>query len=142
MMRRLILFFVFFTIFAWVFPSYAEIVVIVNRDNEISKLEKNQVIDLYMGRYIIFPNGIPALPVDQPVNSKIREEFYEKLTGKSVAQINAYWARLIFSGRASPPRIMPDAKATIRVVRENRDAIAYIEKKYVDDTVKVVYSFD
>ena len=100
------------------------------------------MIDLYMGRYVIFPNGVMALPIDQPVDSEIREEFYKKLTGKSVPQVNAYWAKLIFTGRASPPRVMPDIEAILRVVRENKDAIAYVLREQIDDTVKVVYSID
>ncbi|MBN1625978.1 MAG: hypothetical protein JW944_05590 [Deltaproteobacteria bacterium] len=105
-------------------------------------MEKNEVIDLYMGRYIIFPNGVSALPIDQPVDSEIRDKFYKLLTGKTVAQVNAYWARLIFTGRATPPRVIPDVESTLRVVRENKDAIAYLNRKDVDDTVKVVFSLD
>lgn len=122
--------------------AHAQLVVIVNKDNEVSQMSKREVIDLFMGRYIIFPNGVAAIPLDQPVNSDTRKKFYLLLTGKSVAQVNAYWARLIFTGRASPPRVMPNVKTTIRVVRENKDVIAYLPQKDVDNTVKVVLTLD
>jgi hypothetical protein len=39
--------------------------------------------------------------VDLP-NGQVRDEFYLKLTGKNPAQIQAYWSRLVFTGRALP----------------------------------------
>jgi ABC-type phosphate transport system substrate-binding protein len=58
--------------------------------------------------------------------------------GKSVAEVNAYWAKLLFTGRASPPRSLTDSETVLQVVRENRNAIGYIESEYADDTVRVV----
>jgi ABC-type phosphate transport system substrate-binding protein len=125
----------------------AEIVVVVNAQNPVTALTRNQVIDLYMGRQINFPGGAPALPLDQAAGSNVRGEFYRALTGKSEANINAYWARLLFTGIASPPRAVPTADATLRIVRENASAIAYVEsadveKDVQDKRVKIVLRFD
>ncbi len=140
-MRRLYLL-IFLLLVAWTDVLHAELVVIVNSDCSVSHMDKNEVVDLYMGRYVAFPNGVSALPIDQPGDSKIREEFYALLTGKTVAQVNAYWARLIFSGRATPPRVMLNVEETLRVVRENKDAIAYLNREDIDETVKVILSLD
>jgi hypothetical protein len=147
-MMRPQVFFILLIVSLFCCASYADadadvdLVVIVNPDNKVSQMKKNEVVDLFMGRYVIFPTGVSALPLDQPVTSETRKRFYDLLTGKSVAQVNAYWARLIFTGRASPPRVMPDVETTLRVVRENKDAIAYIPKNDLDSTVKVVLTFD
>lgn len=116
----------------------SEVLVIVNSENEISSLDKKQIVDLYMGRYQNFPNGEAAFPLDQQPVSEIRAIFYRKLVNKSVAQMNAYWAKLLFTGRASPPRVMPDSAAVKKAVQENKGAIGYINSADLDNSVKVV----
>ena len=116
----------------------SEILIIVNQNNEISLLEKEQIIDLYMGRYQNFPNGEAAFPIDQQPTSEIRKIFYRKLVNKSVVQMNAYWAKLLFTGRCSPPRVMSDSDAVKKAVQENKGAIGYINSTELDDSVKVI----
>jgi ABC-type phosphate transport system substrate-binding protein len=117
----------------------AETVVIVHPDNPVASLSREQVVDIYTGRKVNFPDGNPALPIDLPPDSEVRAAFYRKLVDKSVAQINAYWARLLFTGRATPPRILPNNSSVLKSVRSNRDAIAYIDSKDLDSKTKVVY---
>lgn len=119
--------------------AYADIAVVVNPSNSIESLTEREVIDLYMGRYMAFPDGSSALPLDQPVDSKVRSAFYRRLTGKSVAQINAYWAKLIFSGRATPPRMAHSDDSMNDMITNNKNAIAYIDKADVTSAVKVVF---
>jgi ABC-type phosphate transport system substrate-binding protein len=120
-------------------PALAETVVIVNPGNPVASLSRDQVVDIYMGRQLSFPNGNTALPIDLPPDSALRSGFYQGLVGKSIAQINAYWARLLFTGRASPPRILGGLPAVLKSVRENRDAIAYVGSENLDGRVKVVF---
>jgi ABC-type phosphate transport system substrate-binding protein len=115
----------------------AEIVVIGNLDNELTSLTKKQVQEIFLGRTRTYSNGIRALPFDVP---DLRIEFYEKLTNRPIEQINAYWARLIFSGRASPPSDRPDQKSVINTVKNAKGVIAYIERKQLDETqIKLLY---
>jgi hypothetical protein len=117
-------------------------VVVVNAANEVAQLERYQVVDIFMGRTAAFPNGEIALPLDLKVDSRERERFYTSLTGRTAAQVNAYWARLIFSGRASPPRVMHSVAAILDAIRKNRGAIAYLDSQQVDSTVKVIYRLE
>lgn len=120
----------------------AEVLIIVNADNPTTELSARQVVDMYMGRNQNFPNGEPAFPLDLLPDSPLREQFYKRLTDKSVAEVNAYWARLLFTGRATPPRVMNDSSTVIRAVRENRGAIGYIDSLEQSDGVKVVGHVD
>ncbi|PKF50454.1 hypothetical protein AT251_11505 [Enterovibrio nigricans] len=99
-------------------------------------------MDLYMGRYTAYPNGATADTTDLPDNSPLREDFYNRLVGKSVAQINAYWARLLFTGKAEPPQAKPSEQDVVNYVRENRSAIAYIKESNLADGLKVVFRFE
>lgn len=116
----------------------AEIVVIVNSANQVTELTQRQVIDLYMGRTSHFPNGQKLQRYDQPGSSNVRSDFYYRITQKSVAAINAYWARLIFTGRASPPREVADHLEMLEIVERNPNAIGYIAKEFLNDQVTVV----
>ena len=120
-------------------PARAELVVVVHPANPVNELKREQVVDIFMGRKQNFPAGSAALPIDLAADSPLRSAYYRDLVGKTVPQVNAYWARLLFTGRATPPRVMPDAQAVLKSVRENRDAIAYLDSKDVDGKVKVVY---
>lgn len=114
----------------------AEVAVIANPKNILDAPTRQQVQDIFLGRTRTFPNGKFALPIDQ--TSPLRAEFYRLLTGRPIEQINAYWARIIFTGQASPPLRVPDDSAVLKIVRENEDAIGYVDKAHVDKTVHVL----
>lgn len=120
----------------------AEIVVIVNKQNPTTSLSHRELVDLFMGRTLYFADGSLALRLDQAPESRIREQFYRGLVDKSVAEVNAYWARLLFTGRASPPSPVGDSTTILKTVRANSNAIGYIDRRDLDDTVKVVGSVE
>ena len=123
----------------WSGIARADLAIIINSQNPIESMNKREVTDLFMGRYVAFPDGTAALPLDHPVDSQARSFFYEYFTGKSVSQINAYWAKLIFSGRATPPRVAPTSESIVKMVAENKNAIAYLDASLVTSEVKVVF---
>ncbi|MDR4515483.1 hypothetical protein [Nitrosomonas sp.] len=122
--------------------GWADIVVIVNPDSSIVKLSRRQIIDIYMGRNPGLESGQKIQPLDQPINSAVRAEFYRKLTGKPVSAINAYWARLLFTGRAFPPLLVEDNKAMLNTVLKNPNTVGYLESQYLTERVKVVYKLE
>ena len=119
--------------------SSAEILVVVHASNPTNQLSREQVIDIYMGRNVHFPDGRTAAPVDLAANSLIRETYYGMLINKTVAQVNAFWSRLLFSGRATPPKVLPDTQSVIHFVSQNKNAIAYIDSESWNDSGKVVF---
>ncbi len=131
----------FLSLFLWSGTACADLAVIVHPDNAVNEMNKRQVTDLFMGSYSSFPDGTTAIPIDHPAGSAIRSKFYQYFTGKSVPQINAYWAKLIFSGRATPPRVAPDSASIPKIVAENKNAIAYMDSSLLTSEVKVVYIF-
>ncbi len=109
--------------------SLVPIQVIVNSDSGLSRLNRHQVMSLFLGRARHFPNGLDAKPFDYRMGSELRKSFFEWLTGKSISDIDAYWARLRYSGRTSPPREIEDLEMTLGIVRQNKKAIAYIRQQ-------------
>lgn len=119
--------------------AVAELVIVVHPDSGVASMDQNDVVNVFMGRYQKLPSGITAFPVDL---SPQREMFYRQLVAKTLPEINSYWARLVFSGRASPPRQVQDDAEVIEIVSDNRGAIGYVDRSLVnDEQVKIVFSF-
>jgi len=114
------------------------IVVIVNPASGVDQLTRDEVIDIFLGRYRKLPSGRAALPIDIAESSAERAHFYQLLVKKSPADMSSYWARLVFSGQTSPPFQVPDAKTAIELVQSNPNAIAYVDRASVGAGVKVV----
>lgn len=121
-------------------PSVADVVAVVSSNSPVTTLSKNQVADIFLGRASRFPNGEPALPIDQAEGSAERDEFYVKVAGKAPPQMRAHWAKIIFTGRGRPPEEAANSVQVKRLIVKNHNAIGYVEKSMVDDTVKVVFS--
>lgn len=117
----------------------SELVVVVNKDNTINSLSKREVIDIYMGRYVTFPNGTNAQPLDLPAKSALKNDFYLKLVNQDERKINAYWARLLFAGRAKPPEALNSIDEVLVKLRNSEFSIAYIPANELTADLKVVY---
>lgn len=113
----------------------ADLAVIVHARNPVAALSPREVQDIFLGRARTFADGRSAEPLDQ---SERRAEFYQTLTARPIEQINAYWARLVFTGQASPPRPLPDDAAVLKAVGEHEGAIGYIDPARADPTVRVI----
>ncbi|WP_278382402.1 hypothetical protein [Pseudoalteromonas distincta] len=124
------------------YAKSTEFVVVVNKSNAINALSKREIIDIYMGRYLTFPDGETSKPLDLPAQSTLKNDFYLQLVNKNEQKINAYWARLLFSGRAKPPTPSTSVEDAINKIAASQFAIGYIPVSQVTDAVKVVYTFD
>ena len=120
----------------------AELVVVVNKNSAINTLSKREVIDIYMGRYLTFPDGEVAQPFDLPAQSTLKSDFYLQLVNKNEQKIDAYWARLLFSGRANPPSPSTSVEDVLNKIAASQFAIGYIPHSQITNAVKVVYTFD
>jgi hypothetical protein len=99
-------------------------------------MTKDQVADVFLGKNQSFT------PVDQVEAAAIRGDFYKQATGRDTAQVKAAWSRLVFSGKAQPPRELADAGAVKKAVAADPKAVGYIDKSAVDGTVKVVLTLN
>lgn len=115
-----------------------DLLLIVNSKNSVTNLERKQVVDIFMGRTTAFPNQQPAHPVDIDNANNLRAIFYKNLTGKNEAQVDAYWATLVFAGRMLPPEKLPDEAEVIKAVKNNRAAVGYVTRQTLPAGIKIV----
>ncbi len=119
--------------------ALADVVVVMRAGSSNDQLGREEVTNIFMGRYRKLPSGQSALPVDQPLSSPLRAQFYMQLVGKDLAEINAYWSRLYFSGKASPP-IQTNSQAEVyELLLSQPGAIGYVDRHHVDTRMRVVY---
>lgn len=115
------------------------IAVVVSSQSELANLTRKQVADIFLGRPNAVTTNQPITPIDLAANSHLREQFYFGITGKSIAQIDAYWARLQFSGQSTAPKSVEGANGVLQKVKSNHSTIGYVPLDDVDSTVKVLF---
>lgn len=115
-----------------------DVVAVVSAKSPITSLNSEQVADIFLGKTTRFPDGSAAVPIDQNEDSPDRDRFYAQYTGKSAAQVKAHWSKLIFTGRGQPPRQVANGAEAKRALAENPHAIAYIDNRLVDASVRVL----
>ena len=119
--------------------AMADVVAVVSARSSVTTLSRNQLLDIFLGRANRYPDGTPALPLDQAEGSTLRDEFYTKVAGQSSAQIKAYWSKIIFTGRGQPPPTVANDEEAKKRIRDNPAAIGYIDRAMVDDSVRIVF---
>jgi ABC-type phosphate transport system substrate-binding protein len=116
----------------------ADVVVVVSARNPTTALRADQVAAIFLGQAARFPDGSEAIALDQRVGAQLRDQFYERCTGKSPVLLRAYWSKMVFTGRAQPPRDAADSAAVRRAVAENPALIGYIDRDALDASVRAV----
>ncbi|MFZ2269524.1 MAG: hypothetical protein WAV95_18265 [Azonexus sp.] len=119
--------------------ALAELVVVVNARNGVAVMTRNEVINIFFGRYRQFFNGVEAQPVDLVDAHPDRARFYSSLVGKDVSEVNAYWSRLIFSGRTQAPPRLNTSEEVLKWVSSHPGGIGFVELSKADARVRVVY---
>lgn len=119
----------------------AEPVVVVNASSSITRLGQDEVINIFLGRYRRLPTGDTAIPIDQPENTTLRADFYRKLVNKEPNDISAYWSRLLFSGKTTPPLQAVTSNDVLVLLAGQPGGIAYMDRSQVDKRFRIVMEF-
>ena len=118
----------------------AEVAVIVNPSNS-SEVSKSDIKRIFLGKNKSFSGGGKATVYYLAEGHAAREKFNKKALGKSSKQLKAYWSKLIFTGKGTPPDSIGEIADLIDIVSSEEGAIAYIDAADVTDAVKVVATF-
>ena len=117
------------------------IAVIVNAQNT-NTLDERMIRQIFLGQINTFPDGKEAQTFDTTDQGNLRSDFITKVLRRNENTMNAYWARMIFTARATPPKELPDSDAVKEAVAANAGGIGYIAANQVDDSVRVVLTVD
>lgn len=103
----------------------ADVIVVVNKSNEAS-LDEEKIKNIFLGKAKYFPDGKAAIPLQMHPGSADYSSFASKVLGKDDNQLRAYWTRLLFTGRATPPKEVDSESQVIDLVAHNPNLIGYV----------------
>ncbi|WP_426359954.1 hypothetical protein ACPUVO_06990 [Pseudocolwellia sp. HL-MZ19] len=129
--------------FSFIITSQAqanEALAVFTLTEDFNKLSKSKVRMLFRGK-LKYLQGNKVELSDWPQSNSIRNEFYQELLGKDLAQMNAYWASLSFSGKARPPKeINQDSmEALLLWLSAKRFRIGYAPVSVIPKDANVLY---
>jgi ABC-type phosphate transport system substrate-binding protein len=119
--------------------AQANVAVIVHLDNNANITQKDAQ-RIYLGKSKKFPDGLEALPVNLPKGSQTVDSFNGDFLGRNTSQVTAYWSKLVFTGKGTPPRELDSVADMIQLVSTNRNAIGYVNEKDLVGDVKVLFT--
>jgi hypothetical protein len=138
MARRALSLFALFALLAGLTaPVAAQIVVIVHPESSLRSLSTQQVSDLYLGRLRAI-DGTSVQLLDLADDTGLRSRFFKSINGMDLPRVNAYWARLQFSGNVLAPLQIANPDALREAVSRNRRAIGYIDASQVTPQVRAI----
>jgi len=129
----------FSALFLGVVVQASAAVVLVGNPAITDTLTKDQAAALYLGKTTKLPSGGAVVLYDLEASDPLKAEFNSKVTGKSEAQLQSYWSRLVFTGKATPPGKLANSDLVKSTVAANANAVGYTDESKVDGTVKVLF---
>lgn len=125
-----------------------DLVIIVNKSNKTNSLSHDEVKSIFLGKRSVWTLGGNILTCDLTEedageDDSARAIFAKTFLHKDLHVLKSYWIKMIFSGRSRPPVTKKSAEAVKKFVSIHKDAIGYIYRQDMDDSVRelpVVFS--
>lgn len=121
--------------------TLANVAVIVHPSNGAA-LSQDDLNKIYMGRSKSFADGQAAEAVNLADSVATRGDFDQKALGRSSSQMKAYWSKLVFTGKGTPPKELASEQEVIDAVAKNPAAIGYVSAGAVNGSVKVALTLN
>lgn len=118
----------------------AEIAVIVHPSNA-NALDEATISKIYLGREKSYADGSSVIPMSLSETAAASTAFNEKVLKKSSSQLKAYWSKLVFTGKGTPPKEVATDADMVKLVAGNPNVMGYVDAAKVDASVKVVFKF-
>jgi hypothetical protein len=119
-------------------PPVAEYLVIINANNPLRELSRDQVAAYFLKRRARWPHGAGVDPVDLPPDSPARSAFSRDVLRRSPSDVSSYWVQEIFAGRSEPPEVKTSDAAVVSYVASTPGAIGYVSALPPGTSVRVL----
>ncbi len=116
--------------------SQQAIAVIVNRSNPLNSVNAEDLKRLFLGTTTVFPNRERVTLYEQ---ADLRESFYRTVLMMNGDRVKRYWIGVVFTGSSAiPPKSVSDPGEVRDFVSRRRGAVAFVDARVVDQSVKVL----
>ena len=113
-------------------------IVVIGNPAGVAALSNQDVKSIFMGKKTKLDNGQMVKVIELTDGAAGRIAFHKLATGRSEAQLQSGWSRLIFTGRAEAPTQVANDAAVIKAVSSASNAIGYVDESAVTGDVKVL----
>lgn len=120
--------------------AFAEVAVIVHPSNN-NALDEASVSKIFLGREKSFADGTSVVPLSLTDSAPASDTFNDTVLKKSSSQLKAYWSKLVFTGKGTPPKEIASDSEMLKLVAANPSIVGYIDASKVDASVKVAFKF-
>lgn len=117
-------------------PVYAEVAVIVHPTNQ-QNLSDTDIKNLFSGKQKSFPDGNTAIVLSLPEGDGDLSAFNNKALGKTDSQMKAYWSKVMFTGKGTPPKAVSQDEM-LKLVAENPNTVGIVDASKAGSAVRVV----
>lgn len=111
--------------------------VIVSKDSNINSISKKELSKIFLAKTKRLPSGEKSIVVEN-INKEYQSKFYKSICNKNEKQLKKYWAKMIFTGRAQPPKKIKSISELIVFVKSNKNAISYIPIEHINKDIKMI----
>lgn len=120
-----------------------ELIFVVNRDNQGTRITRAEVADLYLKRKRTWADGTPVRFVDRKFASRERRLFMMRILGKSESDIDQFWVgQKLYSGDSAPVQASSESLA-MQLVALSKGAITYVASgASIDETSAKAITLD
>ncbi len=117
--------------------AFAEVAVVANKGISVDSVTVKEAKKIWLGKTKSL-GGTSVKLADLPKGNASRDHFYTSVVKKSEKKLKAYWAKIIFAGKGSPPKTFGSDAEVISWVASTPGAVGYIESAANNDSVKVL----
>ncbi len=117
----------------------ADVAVIVHPTNQAA-VSDTDIKNFYLGRQKTFSSGETAILLSLEEGNSNRSEFNNKVLGKTDAQLKAFWSKVLFTGKGTPPKDISHEEI-LKLVATNPNMIGFVDASAVTPDVKVIAKY-
>jgi ABC-type phosphate transport system substrate-binding protein len=106
--------------------ALAQFIVVVHADNPVAAISRAELANYLLGKETRWPHGPTVVPVDQPVDSRIRQAFSLAVLRQPAAAVRLYWQQQQFAGRGTTPPQFATDREVLEFIRRSPGGVGYI----------------
>ncbi|ATD00248.1 MULTISPECIES: phosphate ABC transporter substrate-binding protein [Pseudoalteromonas] len=133
--------FIILTLILFTSCSLSAAVDVIVHPSNANAIDAGDIKKIFTGKAKSFADGSKALPITQADGNPATDEFNQNVLNKSSSQLKAYWSKLVFTGKGTPPEEAANDAEVVSLVSKNPNLIGFVSKGSADGSVKVVQSF-
>ena len=119
-------------------PVIADGLVIVTAKDNLADITIDDVARIFLGKINKYPNGEDVIPLDINPDDPNYDNFVRVVLKRTPSQLRAYWAKRIFTGKGTPPKVISTTEELLDLVSKDKRYLSYIDSEDMKHGVRWV----